>query len=96
MQSAGPQTQQIAVRVTGDRHHAFRCVEHIGGDVDAFDYTVDYATGAALVVARDFAGVRLLERLVESGLAVPVRDLPRRITSRTMPPVPRPGSKGEH
>jgi len=79
--------QQVAVRIDGDRGVAVRCVEQFGGDVDAFEYTVDYATGAALIVARDLDGVRMLERLVGAGLAVAVRDLPRRITSRSMPRV---------
>ena len=75
----------IAVRVTGDRATAARCVERVGGRVEAFEYTVDYATGAALIVARDVEGVRTLELLLAEGTAVPVRDLPRRMTARSMP-----------
>lgn len=88
MLSSHPPTQLIAVRIMGDRSAAVRCVHAVGGDVDAFEYTVDYATGAALIVARDLAGVRTLESLLEAGLAVPVRDLQCRITCRPMPPVP--------
>ena len=77
--------QPIAVRIDGDRNTAALCVAHVGGDVDAIEYTVDHATGAALIVARDLDGVRTLECLVAEGLAVPVSYLPRRITSRSMP-----------
>jgi len=80
--------QQVAVRIADDRNAAVWCVEQVGGDVDAFEYTVDYATGAALIVVRNLDGARTLERLLEVGLAVPVRDLPRRITARSMPRMP--------
>jgi len=83
-----PPAQLIAVRIMGDRSAAVRCVHAVGGDVDAFEYTVDYATGAALIVARDLDGVRTLQCLLDAGMAVLVRDLPRRITARPMPPVP--------
>lgn len=85
MHSSEPPKPLIAVRITGDRAAAARCVERVGGNVDAFEYTVDYATGAALIVARDLNGVRTLERLLADGTAVPVRDLPRRMTARSMP-----------
>ena len=78
-------TQPIAVRIEGDRYVAIRYVAHVGGDVEAFEYTVDYSTGATMIVARDLDGVRTLECLLAEGLAVPVRYLPRRITSRPMP-----------
>ena len=90
MLSTPPPRQSIAVRVAGDRTTAARCVQQVGGDVNAFDYTVDYATGAALIVARDVEGLRTLERLLEMGLAVPVHDLPRRRTARSMPSMPMP------
>ena len=88
----------VAVRISGDRAAAARCILQVGGEVDAFEFTVDYATGAALIVARDGAGLRTLERLLESGLAIPVRDLPRRMTARSMPKLASTGSadsKGE-
>jgi hypothetical protein len=85
--SSTPPRSPIAVRIAGDRTAAARCVEQVGGEANAFDYTVDYATGAALIVARDVEGLRTLQRLLEIGLAVPVRDLPRRLTARSMPRV---------
>jgi hypothetical protein len=49
---------------------------------------VDYATGAALIVARGLDGVRTLERLLEEGLAVPIRNPLRGTTARSMPRIP--------
>ena len=77
--------RMIAVRINGDRQAAASFIAEAGGVVDEFDYTVDYATGAALIVARDLDGVLVLERLLAKGLAVPVQDLPRRRTARSMP-----------